>query len=121
LSLQREVFRGIDINVDADGKTDIAVVNNSANSFSILQKYDYGGVLSFKGRFYYGHQPLYVVLRDIDGDGKVDAAITNQSSNNVSIFRNTSSAEAPFPLQQNRILLRAVHPLVLLQEILMVK
>ena len=86
--------RGIDINdINADGKPDLVVTNQSAANFSVFQNTTIGVILSFNPKvdFATGSNPYSIIARDFDGDGKPDVAVTNQSSTSVSVFRNNGS------------------------------
>ncbi|MDO9185250.1 MAG: FG-GAP-like repeat-containing protein [Bacteroidia bacterium] len=78
--------------IDGDGKTDLAIVNNSSNSMAIIRNTSTSGIISFdpKVDFTTGSGPLSLAIGDLDGDGKPDLAVTNQGSNTVSVLKNTS-------------------------------
>lgn len=82
--------------IDGDGKPDIAVVNSSANTVSILRNTSTIGNLSFASRtiFQLGTQlvPLSLAIGDIDGDGKVDVVACNAQAGSISVLRNTSTS-----------------------------
>jgi hypothetical protein len=79
--------------IDGDGKPDLAIVNDSSNTVSILRNTGNSGIVSFaiKLDFVTGFSPTSLAIGDIDGDGKLDLAITNNGSNTISILRNTST------------------------------
>ena len=82
--------------VDADGKLDVAVVNNSSNSVSVFRNTSTSGMIdvnsfSTKVDFATGSRPNGAAFGDLDGDGKIDLAVASTNSNAVSIFRNTST------------------------------
>lgn len=81
---------------DLDGKNDIAVVNNSGSSVSIIRNISPPGLLTLasfftKVDFPVGSGPILSAVSDYDGDGKPDIAVTNYTSNNISILKNTST------------------------------
>lgn len=78
---------------DGDGKLDIAVINNSNNTLSVLRNIGTGGAMSFatKVDFNTGSNPQTIHYGDLDGDGKLDLVVTNLWDNTISIYRNTST------------------------------
>ncbi len=81
------------VDFDGDGKTDLAVANNSATNVSVFRNTGSIGIISFapKVNFTTGSGPRSVSVADFDGDGKVDMAVPNFNSSTVSLFRNTGS------------------------------
>ncbi len=82
--------------LDGDGKPDLAVANNNANSVSVFRNSSTSGSIttgSFAAKvdFTTGTSPYSVVIGDLDYDGKPDLAVANNNANSVSIFHNTSS------------------------------
>jgi hypothetical protein len=77
--------------MDGDGKPDLAVVNSSANSVSVLRNTGSSGNISFvdKVDFTTGNTPISIAIGDINGDGKPDLAVVNTSANSVSVLRYT--------------------------------
>ncbi len=70
---------------NGDGRLDLAVVNGTSNTVSILLgKGD--GTFQPPVDFATGSQPSGIAVGDFNGDSKLDLAITNQGSNNVSIL-----------------------------------
>jgi trimeric autotransporter adhesin len=83
--------------LDMDGKADLAVANNGANTISVLRNTSGSGSItssSFAAKvdLTAGSHPFGIAIGDIDGDGKPDIAVPNQAAATVSVFRNTSSA-----------------------------
>jgi phosphodiesterase/alkaline phosphatase D-like protein len=83
--------------LDADGRPDLAVVNFTAGTVSVLRNTATNGVInasSFAAKvdFSTGSQPRTVAIRDMDGDGKSDLVVNNDNSASVSVFRNTSTS-----------------------------
>ncbi len=79
--------------LDGDGKPDLAVVNYSNNTVSILRNTTSGGIISFAAKVDYitGSSPNSISIGDLDGDGKPDLSIANRSSNTVSVLKNLST------------------------------
>ncbi|MEI6143339.1 MAG: FG-GAP-like repeat-containing protein, partial [Mariniphaga sp.] len=68
--------------IDGDGKPDLAVANNGANTISVLCNTSTSGSItssSFAAKvdFTAGSHPQSVSIGDIDGDGKPDLAVAN--------------------------------------------
>jgi photosystem II stability/assembly factor-like uncharacterized protein len=78
--------------VDGDGKADLAVVNSSSSTVSVLLNTSSSGSVSFatKADFATGTSPRSLSIGDIDGDGKADLAVANYGNHRVSVFLNTS-------------------------------
>jgi hypothetical protein len=79
--------------MDGDGKPDLAVINNSDNTISLLRNTSIVGTPSFSigAAVPTGNGPYALVMADFDGDGKPDLASVNSNDNTVSVHRNTSS------------------------------
>jgi len=85
--------------IDGDGKPDIAVTNQDANTISIFRNTAVTGTInnsSFATKldFTTGTTPRSLTLSDVDADGKVDVTVANFNNNNASVFLNTSSSGA---------------------------
>ncbi|TXI14950.1 MAG: hypothetical protein E6Q66_05415, partial [Pedobacter sp.] len=84
--------------VDGDGKLDLAVVNSSSNTLSVLKNGSTGiGSFSFSNRINYttGSTPKYLVVGDMNADGKPDIATENNGSGTISLFRNIATVAPP--------------------------
>lgn len=83
--------------LDEDGKLDLAIVNLSDNTVSVLLNTSTAGSISFAAKvdFATGANPRGVAISDLDGDSKVDLATANFSDNSISILRNTSTTGTP--------------------------
>lgn len=83
------------VDINADGKLDIATANasNLSNSVSIFRNTSVSGTISFASKldFAVGIYPESFAIGDINGDGKPDLAFANRGDNSVSILLNTSS------------------------------
>ena len=81
------------IDLDNDGKPDLATSNNNGNSISVLKNTSVINSVSYNAHVDYPTALLSedVFNGDVDGDGKPDLAVVNWNSNSVSVFRNTST------------------------------
>ena len=79
--------------LDGDGKPEIAVVNSSAATVSVLRNTSSAGTLSFAARatFTTDLQPYSIAIGDVDGDGKFDLVTCNANGGNISVLRNTTT------------------------------
>ena len=82
--------------LDGDGKPEMAVSNQGANSVSIFRNTSTQGAItsaSFATKFDYStaSNPYSVAIGDIDGDGKPDLVTCNNVGNTISILRNVST------------------------------
>ncbi len=83
--------------IDGDGKPDIAVTNNAANTVSLFHNTATVGIingasLASKVDFATALNPWNIKIADIDGDNKADVTLINYNSNSVSVFRNTATS-----------------------------
>ncbi len=86
---------------NGDGKPDLAMANDGANSISVLFNTTTPGTatptFSAKTDFTAGINPRSSSIGDLNGDGKLDLAVANFSSNSVSVFLNTTTHGATTP------------------------
>jgi 6-phosphogluconolactonase (cycloisomerase 2 family) len=80
--------------LDRDGKTDLAVVNNTSNTVSIFRNTGSSSTVSFAAKldFTTGTSPVSISLGDLNGDFRLDLVVANTNSNTVSVFSNTTSS-----------------------------
>ncbi|MBX2956962.1 MAG: VCBS repeat-containing protein [Cyclobacteriaceae bacterium] len=99
--------KGTIVDLDGDGKIDIVMGDNLANSISIYRNISSSGTLntgSFAPQLELSTGtpsggapapgPVTVYHGDLDGDGKPDLVATNYTNGYVSVFRNTSTVGA---------------------------
>jgi hypothetical protein len=79
---------------DQDGRTDVAVANETSNTVSVLRNLTVNSWISFapKTDFATANGARYITTDDFNGDSKIDFAVVNSLSNLVSIYQNTSTA-----------------------------
>lgn len=79
--------------IDGDGKPDITVPNNNANTVSILRNVSSSGTITLASKvdFPTGAYPFDSKIGDFDDDGKLDVAVANGNVATISIFRNLST------------------------------
>jgi hypothetical protein len=69
----------------SNGNTDLAVVNHTSNSVSILLG-NGNGTFTSAPTLTTGNGPVAIVTNDFNGDGIPDLAVVNQTDNTVSVF-----------------------------------
>ena len=79
--------------LDLDGKPDVGVVANGANTVAVFRNLCTPGVIAFQPKINLatGNGPNWIDVGDLDGDGLPDLAVANNQTTTVSVFRNTSS------------------------------
>lgn len=91
----------ISLDVNGDGKPDLAITNYFSATISVLLNTTPPGALvpSFtpQTRFSTGPNPLQVVAADLNGDGKPDLIILNENFQSVSVMLNTTAPGATTP------------------------
>ena len=85
-----EVFALGDFN--ADGKADVATVQDGSNTVSVFKNNSTIGNYVFDSKIDLttGSIPIAITTGDFDSDGKLDIAVANSGSASVSVFINTS-------------------------------
>ncbi len=78
--------------LNADGRPDLVVTNDEANTVSVLLG-NGDGSFGLKTDYGTGVEPLSVAIADLNGDGRPDLAVANNVSNTVTVLLNTG----PFP------------------------
>ncbi|MBO9205474.1 MULTISPECIES: FG-GAP-like repeat-containing protein [Niastella] len=80
--------------LDKDGRSDLIVTNDVANSISLFKNTGAPGTLSFAPRIDYstGSFPANASVGDIDGDQWPDIVVANEQSDHLSIFKNNGVA-----------------------------
>ncbi len=73
--------------VDSDGDGDLAVINQSSSSVSIL-KNNGDGTFATKVDYTTGSSPQYVSMADMDLDGDADLVVASTSANTISTLMN---------------------------------
>lgn len=84
------------VDMDGDGKPDLAVANRSGNSVSVFKNQSISGSIdansfAVKEDYTSGYYPSAMVLGDQDGDHKPEIVVTNQLDNAIAILRHTGS------------------------------
>jgi hypothetical protein len=76
--------KAVAVDLNGDGKRDVAVINNTGNTVSIFLG-NGDGSLTLDGTYATGTTPYWLAAGDL-GNGHVDLAIANGSSNTVSVL-----------------------------------
>ncbi len=84
------------VDMDGDGKVDVALVNKTANTVSIFRNQANSGSIStssFATSFEIacGAEPFAIAVGDLDNDGRQDIAVANSDEHNISIYKNISN------------------------------
>lgn len=79
--------------LNGDGKLDLAVINQDANTVSVLLGVG-DGTFGAKSDFATGLTPVALALADLNRDGKLDLVVTNQGASTVSVLLNTAPPAA---------------------------
>lgn len=86
--------------LDNDGKSDLAVVNNNTSgTVSIFKNNSTPGNFSFGSKidFNVGFNPYSIAISDLDGDGRPDIAVADRNeTNSVSVLRNIGNNNISF-------------------------
>jgi len=81
--------------INGDGRPDLAVVNYTNATVTILLNTTVPGATTFSfaagQSFSIGNNPTDLVLADLNGDGRLDLAVTNFSTNVASVRLNTTA------------------------------
>jgi hypothetical protein len=88
--------------LNGDGKPDLATVNSTSNTVSVLRNTSWVGNIttgsfSAKVDFNVGSTPFSLALGDLDMDGKPELVTANYASNTISVLRNTLSSGPSTP------------------------
>jgi hypothetical protein len=80
------------VDLDGDGKMDLAVANASGGTVTVFRNVSTPGSVAFSlaGRFFIptAHR---IAVADFDGDGKPDLIVTSNSGETVTVLRNAST------------------------------
>ncbi len=83
--------------LNGDGHTDLAVVNQAAGTVSIfLNSASTPGTFSLGPTLTTGKGPAAIVAADFNGDGQNDLAVANQTDSTLSIFLNSATSPGTF-------------------------
>jgi hypothetical protein len=80
--------------LDGDGKPEVVITNNGANSISVFLNNSLPGSISLGSKVTYTTNggPVGTTLGDFDLDGKLDIAVVTYGGSQVLIYKNTSTA-----------------------------
>jgi len=94
-----------------DGQLDLAVVNQTDNTVSVILS-KAGGTFASKVDYPVGTSPVAIVGGDFNGDGSLDLAVANGTGNTVSVLlgsaNGTFSAQQTFPTGADPVSIVAV-------------
>ncbi|CAF2152787.1 unnamed protein product [Rotaria magnacalcarata] len=79
------------IDLNGDGKVDLAVSNNAAGSFSVFLGTGSGTFLA-PTTYLIGSSISYVTAADVNGDSKIDIIVTLSSGNSIAVFLNSCNS-----------------------------
>ena len=89
------------VDLNGDGKLDLAVANFNSNTMSVLFNTNAPGAatpsFAVKEDFATGDGPISVTVGDLSGDGRFDLAVVNFNSDTVSVLLNTTAPGAATP------------------------
>jgi ankyrin repeat protein len=88
----------IAVDLNGDGKIDLAAANNNVNNVSILQNASIGpGSISFlpQAAFGAGNSPYSMVSADFNGDGRPDIATSDLDGATITVLINSGKAAEP--------------------------
>ncbi len=79
--------------LDGDGLRDIAAVNNTTATISVLRNTSTPGNISFAPKLVYaaGSEPFSISAGDLNADDKPDLVVANNNGQSISLFKNTGS------------------------------
>ena len=75
------------VDLNGDGKPDLAVVNASSNSVGVLLN-NGSGAFAPAGSYVIGVDPDGIAVADLNSDGRQDLVVANPGSNDVSVLLN---------------------------------
>ena len=78
------------VDVDGDGKLDLATANGATRTVSLLKNTTSTGTITFAyhNDFMVGNAPIAIGVADLDGNNKQDLAVVNAGSNDLTVLLN---------------------------------